>query len=122
MQAVGLYLRDLRVAADLTQAEAATRIGVSTKSIERWEAGASEPAFSTLAAYVKALHGSLERLIDLLLNGGKPEEGDPLQAVLDEAKATGATPQDPEAFSRFLDLVADGTDPTLAARIALRRP
>jgi transcriptional regulator with XRE-family HTH domain len=120
MQAVGIYLRELRAAGGLTQEQAGQRGGISTKSVERWEAGKTEPALTDLVAYVKALHGDVQRVVTLLL--GDDNEPDPLQAVLDEAKATGATPLDPEAFSQFLDLVANGTDPKLAARIALRRP
>lgn len=120
MQAVGIYLRELRTAEGLTQEQAGRRGGVSTKSVERWEAGKTEPALTDLIAYVKALRGDVRRVVALLL--GEADEPDPLQAVLDEAQATGAAPLDPEAFSQFLDLVANGTDPKLAARIALRRP
>ena len=66
MQAVGLYLRELRDTSKLTQAEAGARIGVESKTVERWEAGKNEPPASRLTAYVESLGGSLARLVELL--------------------------------------------------------
>ena len=64
MQAIGLYLRELRYTAKLTQAEAGALVGVEGKTVERWEAGRNEPPASRLASYVESLGGSLARLVD----------------------------------------------------------
>lgn len=67
MQAVGVYLRGLRDDRKLTQAEAAALIGVSSKTVERWEAGKHEPPASELAAYVKVLGGEVAEAVRRLL-------------------------------------------------------
>jgi transcriptional regulator with XRE-family HTH domain len=76
MQAVGIYLRSLREQAELTQEAAAALVGMSGKTVERWEAGKHEPALTTLRAYVKALSGSVERAITLLLDWREADQGD----------------------------------------------
>jgi transcriptional regulator with XRE-family HTH domain len=112
MQAVGIYLRDIRGAAGLTQEEAARRGGVSTKTVERWEAGRTEPALTDLAAYVKALHGSVERVVSLLL--GQDVSRD--QVVAEFAPHPDETPEEADRLSRLLDLLERGVPPDEAAR------
>jgi transcriptional regulator with XRE-family HTH domain len=69
METVAPYLREIRIAAGLTQGEAADRVGVHSKTVERWEAGKHEPPASELAAYVRALGGEVDRLMRLLVGG-----------------------------------------------------
>jgi transcriptional regulator with XRE-family HTH domain len=119
MQAVGLYLRDLRVAEGLTQAEAADRAGVSTKSVERWEAGKVEPALTTLAAYVKALRGSVTRAVALLL--GDSDDVTREQVVSEFAPHPDETPEEAARVNRLLDLLAQGVPADEAARRVLNQ-
>jgi transcriptional regulator with XRE-family HTH domain len=51
----GERLRAIRRAAGLTQVELAARSGVSQPSISQYEAGDTEPAWSTVAALCRAL-------------------------------------------------------------------
>lgn len=67
MEAVAPYLKQIRIDAGLTQMEAAERVGIHSKTVERWEAGKHEPPASELAAYVKALGGEVDRLLRLLI-------------------------------------------------------
>lgn len=67
MQAVGVYLRTLRDLEGLSQKRAGERIGVASKTIERWEAGENEPPMTTLHRYAAALRGSTMRVTALLL-------------------------------------------------------
>ena len=76
MQAVGVYLKSLRQGLGLTQEEAASRVGLVAKTVERWEAGKHEPKLSELSAYVRALGGSVKRAADLLVGlNGEPAPG-----------------------------------------------
>jgi transcriptional regulator with XRE-family HTH domain len=81
METVAPYLRQIRAAAGLTQAEAAERIGVSSKTVERWEAGKHEPPASELAAYVKALEGSVAEVMRRLIGSSITEESDDLAVI-----------------------------------------
>src|SRR4028119_404193 len=68
MQAVGLYLAELRRGLRLTQKEAADLIQANPKTVERWEAGKHEPPLTTLEAYINKLGGSIDRAMALLLD------------------------------------------------------
>lgn len=70
MDTVGVYLRILRDAQGLTQKQAAKKIGVHPKTVERWEAGKHEPALTDLQPYVKLVRGSIARVIQFLLDAG----------------------------------------------------
>lgn len=67
MDTTAPYLRQLRLDAGLTQPEAAARIGIHPKTVERWEAGKHEPPASELAAYVRALGGDVGQALRLLI-------------------------------------------------------
>lgn len=71
MPAVSVYLRVLRDGRGLTQEQAAVKAGVSTKTVERWEAGKNEPTVSNLKQLVRVLQGSVEDAIFLLLSDDK---------------------------------------------------
>lgn len=76
MVAVGTYLRTLRDKQGWSQDYVAKKIGVSQKTIERWEAGSHEPGITTLQPYVELVQGSLLRVMNFLLDPeAKPEAG-----------------------------------------------
>ncbi|MGH9379885.1 MAG: helix-turn-helix domain-containing protein [Thermoanaerobaculia bacterium] len=50
----GLLIREARRRAGLTQAELAARLGTTQSAVARWEGGAHEPAFATVARAVRA--------------------------------------------------------------------
>ncbi len=52
-QKVGRFLKILRSEQDLTQAELAERLGVSNRSISRWENGVTMPDFDLLIELAK---------------------------------------------------------------------
>lgn len=62
-----LYLRILREARGLSQADIARVAGVESKQVYRWERGDSEPSASGIAAYRKAVEANSYDL-DILLN------------------------------------------------------
>lgn len=74
MVSVGIYLRTLRDAAQLSQAQAARQAGVATKTVERWEAGSHEPALTTLRPYLSAIKGSMLRVLALLVASNIPDD------------------------------------------------
>ena len=97
MQTVGMYLRGLRDIAGLTQSEAADLVGMSPKTIERWEAGRHEPKLTELQPYVRAINGSIQRVIDLLLEDVY-EMTEEQKAEIDRITQT----RDPEELKRLI--------------------
>ena len=49
-----MNIRELRTAANLTQADLAARIGVASITVSRWERGETEPSQSHVAAAAEA--------------------------------------------------------------------
>lgn len=74
MQAAGMYLRTLRDWEKLTQKDVAQKLGVSTKQVERWEKGDSDPSSTALAAFIELVHGSAEQVKRLILDKNATEE------------------------------------------------
>lgn len=74
MTAVSAYLRVLRDGRNLTQGEAADLAGISSKTIERWEAGKKRPTIATLEPLVLALQGSVSEVLVLLANSNATVE------------------------------------------------
>ena len=74
MQAAMTYLRILREAHKLSQADIARAAAVESKQVYRWERGESEPSASGLAAFVKAVQGSFEQVNALILNRSMSED------------------------------------------------
>lgn len=60
---MGEKLKAARLAAGLTQAQLAERLGIPQSSIARYEAGAREPLASTLKSMAEALGCTMEELI-----------------------------------------------------------
>lgn len=61
----GLLIREARRRAGLTQAELAARLGTTQSAIARWEAGAHDPAFATVARAVRVCGLDLQiRLVE----------------------------------------------------------
>ena len=51
----GITIRQLRESRDLTQAELAEKIGVSSKTVSKWETGKGLPDISLLQPLAQAL-------------------------------------------------------------------
>lgn len=51
----GARLRELRIAAGLSQTELAEKVGVGRDAVARWEAGNREPLWSNVVALAAAL-------------------------------------------------------------------
>ena len=60
----GITIRQLRESRDLTQAELAERIGVSSKTVSKWETGKGLPDISLLQPLAQALGISLIELMN----------------------------------------------------------
>jgi transcriptional regulator with XRE-family HTH domain len=56
-------IRELRRAANLTQAELAERIGVSKMSISHWETGRNEPSARQLRALATSFKVAMESIL-----------------------------------------------------------
>jgi transcriptional regulator with XRE-family HTH domain len=76
MQALQSYLIATRTNAKLSQEAAADLVGITGKTVGRWESGENEPKMSELIAYIEAIGGSAYRAVDLLL-GRQPAVGSP---------------------------------------------
>jgi transcriptional regulator with XRE-family HTH domain len=110
MEAVAPWLRQLRVSEGLTQAEAGARVGVHSKTVERWEAGKHEPPASELAAYVRALGGEVRELLRRLVGaedlpdlGPTAEERELLERVQH------LSPAHRRALAQYLQAIAEET-------------
>jgi transcriptional regulator with XRE-family HTH domain len=62
------YLREIRVACDITQAQVARAADVEAKQVYRWERGESEPTASNLAAYIDVVGASPQVVQELILD------------------------------------------------------
>ena len=119
MVAVGVYLRELRDGKGWSRHKAATEGKVSAKSIERWEDGGVEPAFTDLAAYVRVLNGSIGRVLNLLLGDETTSSTAIVAELAEEERARPqGTPEEEDRFNRLLDLLEAGMPPSEAARRA----
>lgn len=63
-QKVGRFLKVLRSEKDLTQAELAERLGVSNRSISRWENGVTMPDFDLLIELAKYYEVEIGEILD----------------------------------------------------------
>lgn len=61
-------LKALRISAQLTQSEVASRIGVSQVSVWQWEAGVTKPRADKLPAIAKLYMCSIDDLFDEEVN------------------------------------------------------
>lgn len=77
---IGDRIKNARIAANMTQAELAKRLGVAYQNIGQWESGKRNPKFDTLKKIAKALNVSVAWLY-----GMDEQETPELQAALDEA-------------------------------------
>ena len=62
--AIGSYIARKRREQNLTQEQLADRLGVSNKTISKWENGKCMPDYSIIQALCEALHVSLPELMD----------------------------------------------------------
>lgn len=80
MPTLGQRIRQARLAADLTQAELAGRIGIAPQSVVQWESGKNSPSRDNLMKAAKALDTPLQ----WLLYGGRDERKGNFSALVDE--------------------------------------
>ena len=62
------YLKALREARGLSQDDVARAIGASMRQVGAWERAESDPASSSLAAYIRYISASAEHVVSLLGN------------------------------------------------------
>lgn len=77
---MGERIKNARIAANITQAELAKRLGVAYQNIGQWESGKRNPKLDTLQKIAKALNVPVARLYGL-----EDRETPELQEALDEA-------------------------------------
>lgn len=63
-QKVGRFLKTLRVQKELTQAELAERLGVSNRSISRWENGTTMPDFDLIIELARLYEVEVGEILD----------------------------------------------------------
>ena len=63
-QKVGLFLKELRSEKSMTQAELAEMLGVSNRSVSRWENGATMPDFDLLIEMAKYYEVEVGKILD----------------------------------------------------------
>lgn len=68
-RAIGARIRDRRLWADLTQERLAERVGVDRRTIQRIEAGTSDPTLTVLLLIAHTLRTSIA---DLLVTDNRP--------------------------------------------------
>ena len=61
---IGLFIRELRKEKDLTQEQLAESLGVSNRSISRWENGVNMPDLSLVIEMAKLFDISIGELLD----------------------------------------------------------
>ncbi|SEE32941.1 DNA-directed RNA polymerase specialized sigma subunit, sigma24 family [Streptomyces sp. 3213] len=98
--------RRLREAASLTQAQLATRVGVSRETVRAWETGRTSPRGRKREAYAKLLN-------DLAENSPAVEEAEVDAAEVEEA-APEAQPEPPHADIVVVEIPVPHTDPAPA--------
>ena len=84
----GLYIAELRKQLRITQRELADMLGVTNRTVSKWETGAGMPDIGVLPALAEVLGTS----VDCILSGadGAQEEPLPLSAELEEAESEDA--------------------------------
>ena len=78
-------LRELRVAARLTQGQLAEKAGVKRGAIARWELGTREPSWSNVVALADALGVSCDEFRQEPGAAPEPQRGRPRKAAPPEA-------------------------------------
>jgi transcriptional regulator with XRE-family HTH domain len=109
MQAAMTYLRVLREARKLSQADIARAAQVESKQVYRWERGESEPSASSLAAFVQAVRGNIEEVMRLILSTDATEDmGRQLaRAILEQGPPDEREQRRQEAIALIDSLLAD---------------
>lgn len=118
LNAAGAYLRELRKQQGFSQTKLAEMVGVTNNTIWRIEKGTQEPQAALIVALLAVLRGSAAHVHALLSNPKATNEEAEQYAALQKAIEE-ASPTSRDAFRRYLDLVAAGVDPTVAARQVL---
>lgn len=81
-QDIGLFIARKRRVQNLTQEQLAEKIGVSNKTVSKWETGKSMPDYSVIELLCKVLHVSVSELI-----AGKEKENDSSTSAREEELA-----------------------------------
>ena len=81
-QDIGLFIARKRRVQNLTQEQLAEKIGVSNKTVSKWETGKSMPDYSVIELLCKVLHISVSELI-----AGKEKECDSSTSAREEELA-----------------------------------
>ena len=74
MKSVGIYLRELRIAAGLRQEDMAAELSVSKKQIGRWENGEQDPSASSLFRFISLVQGDIYHVAELILSDDSLDE------------------------------------------------
>lgn len=109
MQTAMVYLRTLREARGLSQADVARAAKVESKQVYRWERGESEPPASGLAAFVALVAGRAEDVQVLI--------SDP-QATIERAQALARRALGPSTEDRIQRLIEQADPAELDRAIA----
>ena len=82
-QKIGRFLRDLRTEREQTQEQLAEVLGVSNRSISRWENGVNMPDFDLLMQIARYFDVGVEEILDgeRKLRSADPESEEALQKV-----------------------------------------
>lgn len=107
MIAVGIYLQTLRDEAGLNQTKAASAVGMSQKTVERWEAGENEPSLTTLVPYLESLRGSLLRTLSLLFEPNVAEHVIREYARADRARSDQLIAEERRLMEQFTNLTGE---------------
>lgn len=78
MKNIGKRIKDLRKKNDLTQEKLADLLGVTYKSVSKWECGLTTPDLAMIVPLARVLHVSADELL-----GMKPTEQDERKAYFD---------------------------------------
>lgn len=89
-QKLGGFLAALRKEQGLTQQQLAERLGVSNKSVSRWETGESAPDLFLLPAIARLYHVTCDELLAGQRAGGEPEAEPPETDKTDPRRALSA--------------------------------
>jgi transcriptional regulator with XRE-family HTH domain len=105
---LGLFLRTVRLAADLSRDQLASKAGISSSHIQRIELGQRDITAMRLAQIADVLRLDPQRVFSLLLSGSMPDEEVQALAYQDIAATLSIKPDSElqkirDAARRFLD-------------------
>lgn len=119
MEAVGAYIRTLRLQQKLTQTKLAELVGVSNNTIWRIEAGQQEPGGSQLAAILTIIRGRIDHVYELLSNtfATKADGEKKAKQQLTAESVLALADTDPKRIALLKRIMILADDPKLRQRI-----